>query len=163
MLYGRSVRGPMAILKRLWTQDVPDPEIKTTYQFVFDLKEKLEKTCQMAQQNLKTSSARYKKYYNSKARDRQLKAGDKVLVLLPTSNNKLLMQWKGPFVVTRKMSPFDYKVDVYGKVKPFYINMLRLYTERMNTDEQKDSNVLAEVSVAIIDIDQEEESKIETR
>ena len=159
MLYGRSVRGPMAILKELWTQDVPDPEIKTTYQFVFDLKEKLEKTCQMAQENLKTSSARYKKYYNSKARDRQLKAGDKVLVLLPTSNNKLLMQWKGPFVVTRKMSPLDYKVDVYGKVKPFHINMLRLYTERLNTDEQKDSNVLAEVSVAIIDIDQEEEEQ----
>lgn len=113
----------------------------------------------MAQENLKTSSARYKKYYNSKARDRQLKAGDKVLVLLPTSNNKLLMQWKGPFVVTRKMSPLDYKVDVYGKVKPFHINMLRLSTERLNTDEQKDSNVLAEVSVAIIDIDQEEEGQ----
>ena len=92
MLYGRSVRGPMAILKELWTQEVPDPEIKTTYQFVFDLKQKLEKTCQMAKENLKTSSARYKKHYNSKARDRQLKAGDKVLVLLPTSNNKLLMQ-----------------------------------------------------------------------
>ena len=62
-------------------------------------------------------------------------------------------------MVTRKMSPLDYKVDVCGKVKPFHINMLRLYTERMNTDEHKDSNVLAEVSVAIIDIDQEEEEQ----
>ena len=70
ILYRRSVHGPMAILKELWIQDVPDREIKTTYQFVFDLKEKLEETCQMAQENLKTSSARYKKYNNSKARDR---------------------------------------------------------------------------------------------
>ena len=57
------------------------------------------------------------------------------------------------------MSPLAYKADVYGMVKPFHINMLRVYTDRMNTDEQKDSNVLAEVSVAIIDIDQEEEEE----
>ena len=55
--------------------------------------------------------------------------------------------------------PLDYKVDVYGKVKPFCINMLRFYTDRMNTDERKDSNVLAKVSVAIKDIGQEEEEQ----
>lgn len=31
------------------------------------------------------------------------KPGEKVLLLLPTDNNKLLMQWKGPFeVIERK-------------------------------------------------------------
>ena len=29
MLYGRSVRGPMSILKELWTHDISDAETKT--------------------------------------------------------------------------------------------------------------------------------------
>ena len=56
--------------------------VKTTYQYIFDLKEKLEKTCEMTQENLRKSSARYKKAYNRKARDRKLNIGDKVLILL---------------------------------------------------------------------------------
>ena len=37
--------------------------------------------------------------------------------------------------------------------------MLRVYTDRVDRDQQKDSNVLAEVSVAIIDVDQDEEEE----
>lgn len=114
----------------------------------------------MAHENLKIASARYKKAYNRRARDRQLKAGDKVLVLLPTSNNKLLMQWKGPFVVTSKMGPLplDYRIDINGKLKPFHINMLRLYNERSDAVNQGgNEDVLAEVGVAIVDVDHEEE------
>jgi hypothetical protein len=41
-----------------------------------------------------------------------MNVGDKVLVLLPTDSNKLLMQWKSPFCVTRKLNKVDYQVDV---------------------------------------------------
>ena len=156
LLYGRSVRGPMTILKELWTHEVQDPEVKTTYQYIFDLKERLERTCELARENLGKSSARYKVAYNRKARDRQLKAGDKVLILLPTSTNRMLMQWKGPYVITEKVGPLDYRVDTKGKLKTFHINMLRLYVER--EDKQIDENdALAEASVAIIDIEQNED------
>ena len=37
LLYGRSVRGPMTILRELWTNEQPNNEIKTTYQYVIDL------------------------------------------------------------------------------------------------------------------------------
>jgi len=50
LLYGRTVRGPMMILRELWTKDVSDPDIKTTYQYVIDLKERLEETCKIAQE-----------------------------------------------------------------------------------------------------------------
>ena len=112
----------------------------------------------MAHENLKAASARYKKAYNRKARDRQLKVGDKALVLLPTSNNRLLMQWKGPFVVTSKTGPLDYKIDINGKLKQFHINMLRWYTERVKpVNHGGTSDVLAEVGVAIVDMDHEED------
>ena len=44
LLYGRTVRGPMRILKELWTKEVDEPEVKTSYQYVFDLRERLEET-----------------------------------------------------------------------------------------------------------------------
>ena len=131
LLYGRTVRGPMAILKELWSGEMDESsEVKTTYQYVLDLRQRLEDTCQMAQKELQKSSVKYKKYYDRKCKSRSLKVGDKALILLPTDNNKLLLQWKGPFVVTEKRSPYDYQLDVNGKNKTFHINLLKQYIDR---------------------------------
>jgi hypothetical protein len=130
LLYGRTVRGPLAILKELWTKEVPDPEVKNTYQYVFDLRERLEETCKIAQEELKLASKKYKTYYDAKARKRNLRVGDKVLLLLPTDNNKLLMQWKGPFEIVEKLNSLDYRIVVGGKTKTFHANLLKLYVER---------------------------------
>jgi len=107
-VYGRSVRGPMTILKELWTKEISDPEIKSTYQFVIDLRDKLESTCKLAKENLKLASSKYKVLYDRTAKVRNLKVGDKVLVFLPTDKNKLLMQWKGPFPIVGKIGNADY-------------------------------------------------------
>ena len=52
LLYGRHVRGPLSILKQLWTKDIQDNEVRTTYQYVVDLRERLEETCQIVQEQL---------------------------------------------------------------------------------------------------------------
>lgn len=41
--------------------------------------------------------------------------GEKVLVLLPTASNKLLIQWKGSFTIVEKVGKVDYKIDRCGK------------------------------------------------
>ena len=87
----------MQVLRELWTKDIEDPRVRTTYQYVLDLRDRLESTVSLAQQNLQNMSKKYKKYYNRKSRRRHLKVGSKVLVLLPTKTNKLLMSWKGPY------------------------------------------------------------------
>ena len=46
LLYGRAVRGPMFILKELWTKELEEPEVKKSYQYVFELREKLEDNSQ---------------------------------------------------------------------------------------------------------------------
>ncbi|GFO40116.1 gypsy retrotransposon integrase-like protein 1 [Plakobranchus ocellatus] len=53
LLYARPVRGPMTILRELWTEDITDEEVKTTYQYVIDLREKMEKVIEVAHDNLK--------------------------------------------------------------------------------------------------------------
>lgn len=40
------------------------------------------------------------------------------------------MQWKGLFIVVGKVGIFDYRVDVQGKIKIFYVNFLKRYLER---------------------------------
>ncbi|CAC5377450.1 unnamed protein product [Mytilus coruscus] len=48
LVYGKQVREPMAILKELWTKEMDDPEVKSTYQYVIDLRERLDATCELA-------------------------------------------------------------------------------------------------------------------
>ncbi|XP_065930630.1 uncharacterized protein [Magallana gigas] len=63
----------MRILRELWTKEVTDPDIKTTYQYVVDLKDRLQSTCELAKENQQKSSQRYRTYYNKRARQRDMK------------------------------------------------------------------------------------------
>lgn len=63
-----------------------------------------------------------------------MKEGEKVLVLLPTASNKLLMQWRGPYIIVQKVGSVDYKIDIDGKLKMFHANMLKRYVDRQDDD-----------------------------
>nr|KAG5694954.1 hypothetical protein BaRGS_031237 [Batillaria attramentaria]KAG5695632.1 hypothetical protein BaRGS_029122 [Batillaria attramentaria] len=63
--------------------------------------------------SLEKERSRQKRYYDKNARNRKFVIGDKVLVLLPTSTNKLLAQWQGPFEVLRVVSPVDYEIPLH--------------------------------------------------
>ena len=133
LLYGRAVRGPMTILKQLWTKEVEEPEVKNSYQYVFELREKLEDTLKLAHSELEKAQQKGKHYYDRKSKVRKFQPGEKVLVLLPTDHNKLLMQWKGPFEVSSVVGLNDYKVKVKGKEKVYHANLLKKYFEREET------------------------------
>ncbi|XP_041365121.1 uncharacterized protein LOC121380393 [Gigantopelta aegis] len=149
LLYGRTVRGPMQILKELWTDEITDPEIKTTYQYVIDLRERLEETCMLAHNELEKSSTRYRKYFNSKAKDRQLKVGDQVLLLLPKYKNKLEMMWQGPNRIVEKLGSLDYRIKMdNGKVKTFHVNMLKKYLDR---PKEENRERIETVCVAVVE------------
>lgn len=136
LLYGRSVRGPMSILKEVWTNEKTEPEVKVTYQYVLDLQNRLQETCDVAKEGLQKAQGKQKKYYDVKSRDRKFKVGDKVLLLLPTDGNKLLMQWKGPFEVIECRNDNNYRVQLESRVKLFHANMLKKYVERKQTKEE---------------------------
>ncbi|XP_040068703.1 uncharacterized protein LOC120841790 [Ixodes scapularis] len=130
LLYGRHVRGPLAILREVWTNVELDAELRTTYEHVLDLRNRLEETCKIAHEELARSGARYARYYNRKTKERSFQPGEKVLLLLPTDNNKLLLQWKGPFLVTRKTGEVDYEIQTATGLKLFHANLLKKYEER---------------------------------
>jgi transposase InsO family protein len=64
LLYGRRVRGPLTLLKELWGNNNLEPAVRNTYQYVFDLRQKLEETAKLAASNSETSSSLYKSYFD---------------------------------------------------------------------------------------------------
>lgn len=161
MIYGHVVRGPLSLLRELWEgneQEVGE-ETRTTYEYVIDLRERLHETCKVARQELEKAGESYQAYYDRKAKDRTLKIGQKVLLLLPTSNNKLLAQWKGPYVVIKKANRWNYVIDVDGSQRKFHINMLKLYHTR--DEDQTSRGGMVSASVAVINEELDEEGTIE--
>ena len=135
-LIGRTVRGPMSILRQLWTKETIDPEIKTSYQYVLDLKDKIESTCEIARAELAKSQQQNKKYFDKKAKHRSFSEGDQVLVLLSVEKNKLEMSWTGPFVVVSRIGLYNYKIrSNQGKIKTYHINMLKKWYQRDHVDD----------------------------
>ena len=120
LLYGRSVQTPMTILKELWTGEVAYQENVSTYQYVIDLRERIEETCALAKEQLSEIQKKNQKYYNRQARNRELQQGALVLLLLPTERNKLTLSWRGPFTVVGKVGNVDYKVEMASeRLRPF--------------------------------------------
>ena len=134
LLYGRTVKGPVQNLKELWFKEENGSEVTTSYQYVSELQERLDETMKLAQAELERNQIRNKKLYNRKAKKRVFQVGDKVLLLLPSDHNTLLMQWKGPFEVKGCRRGNNYQIEVSRKMKTFHVNLLKHYVERNNVE-----------------------------
>ncbi|KAL5479791.1 hypothetical protein EMCRGX_G023369 [Ephydatia muelleri] len=145
LLYGRSVRGPLDVLKETWKAREKTNESVLFYLMI--MRERLEKMSQLAQTNTSQAQQGQKTWYDKHARLRSFEPGDKVLVLLPTDTSKFLAQWKGPYPVVKRVSDVLHEVDMIGTQKRnciFHINMLKrwnevkslLYFEEDDADEE---------------------------
>ena len=126
LVYGRHVRGPLDVLKEAWASSRRSTESVVSY--VLTVQERLAKLRDIVRDNLEDARATQKKWYDRHARTQEFQPGDKVLVLLPTSTNKLLASWCGPYSVIRKVSPVNYEVEMADrrrKNRIFHLNMLR--------------------------------------
>ena len=87
LIYGHPVRGPLDILKESWQMDASTPESVASH--VIDTHEKLSKMSELVHENMAKAQKEQKRWYDRNARERSFQTGDQVLVLLPTSSNKL--------------------------------------------------------------------------
>jgi hypothetical protein len=75
LVYGRTVRGPMAILKQIWTDEQASEEVPTTYQYVVDLRNKLEEVAKLAQENLRDARGSQSQLLQQKDEGTSLRGG----------------------------------------------------------------------------------------
>ena len=118
----------MDILKEQWSNaEEPVDDILT---YVTKARERMEAAREIIIQNMKKSQNKQKEWYDLKAHDMKLRIGDQdlVLVLLPTSMNKLISQWHGPYEVTRVIGKVNYEIEMAEQRRKkviFHINMLK--------------------------------------
>ena len=86
-------------------------------------------------------------YYNKRARSRKFDVGDKVLLLLPSERNKVLLQWNGPYEVLEAVSMMNYKSNVKGVVNTYPANMLKLYVERQTVTSYRSAAIDAHCNI----------------
>ena len=143
------------VLRQLWTDEEADEEVLTTAEYVVELRNRLEETCALAQENLKTSAKRYAAAFNKKTVDRRFTVGDQVLLLLPEKHNKLQLCWQGPYQVLEKVGEADYRIRLKGRDKLFHANLLKRYVTR--TPEPEPDQVDSGVAVVVMEDAQEEQ------
>ena len=124
------MRGPITVLKDLWSNPEIGEDNRDVYQYIIDLRTKLDKCARLAYDQSKLSQEKFSSYFDLKARSRQLSVGDEALVLLPDCHNKLLVCWRGPFKVIQKLNKVNYVLDCNGTEKVYHINLLKKYFRR---------------------------------
>ncbi|XP_076434600.1 uncharacterized protein LOC143274616 [Babylonia areolata] len=110
LLYGRTVKGPMSILRRVWTQEdfQGDDPARTESEYVVDLRNRVKE----------------------RSKERWFDQGDEVLLLLLVRHNKLQVSWQGPFKVLERVGDWDYRISVRGKSKLYHANLLKKFLRR---------------------------------
>ncbi|XP_062421516.1 uncharacterized protein LOC134132872 [Pungitius pungitius] len=134
LLYGRQVRGPLDLLKERW--EGPKDGKCSVVHYVVQMRARLEEMTSLAQEHLNKAQQTQKVWYDKRAKERSLEPGQKVLLLLPTTENKLLAKWHGPYEVLRRTGRVTYAISMPErgkKTQNFHINLLKEFHPRKET------------------------------
>jgi len=102
LLFGCDVQGPLSLVYR---EMLGKDEVESNIcEFVLNLKDKLIQVTEIKLQQETSRKSKKKKWYDKKSRDRQFVPDDEVLALLPTSGNKNMSSWQGPYKIVEKMA-----------------------------------------------------------
>ncbi|GFN92657.1 Pol polyprotein [Plakobranchus ocellatus] len=97
LLFGRAPRGPMAMLYDLFTRQNVSADTYFQYHYIIDLHNKIKTSCRIAQDSASEVAEASRQRHEPKSRLKVFEPGDLVMVLLPKSNNKLVLHLQGPF------------------------------------------------------------------
>uniref|UniRef100_A0A3B3Q5E6 Integrase catalytic domain-containing protein n=1 Tax=Paramormyrops kingsleyae TaxID=1676925 RepID=A0A3B3Q5E6_9TELE len=139
LLYGRQVRGPLDVLRDAWEQ-ASEPQPVPVLQYVLQMRKKMEQMAKLVHVNMEKAQVRQKHGFDKKAKARVFRPGQEVLLLLPTSDNKLLARWQGPFRVLRKMGPATYEISMpqhRRKKQTFHVNLLKEWHSKGDSVSQQ--------------------------
>ncbi|MBN3286867.1 NYNRI protein, partial [Polyodon spathula] len=131
LLYSRQPRGILDLIREGWEEQ--SKESKNVVKYVLQLRDRLELVGRLAHDNLKAAQQKQQQSYNKNARIRNFRPGDKVLLLLPSSESKLFAKWQGPFQVIRAIGKVNYEIRQPGRRKEsqiYHVNLLKPWKER---------------------------------
>ncbi|CAM4593563.1 unnamed protein product [Caretta caretta] len=126
LLYRCHPRGILDIAKEIWEEE-PN-EGRNIIDHVLQMRERRAWVTPIVREHLEKAQEAQRTHYNRQAKVRQFQPGDRVMVLIPTAESKLLAQWQGPYEVVEPMGEVTYKVQQPGhwkKEQTYHINLLK--------------------------------------
>jgi len=143
LLYGRRMNGPLLILRQRWTKKQSDREVRTTYQYqyVVDFRNRLQETWNLAHVELRRKQVCQKRQFDYRAKEITFTAGEQVLVL-PTSDNKLLVQWKEPFEVLEQVESNDYRIQLTNRKMVLHATLLKRYIPAVTEENEPNGQTI---------------------
>ena len=130
LLFGRQPRTLLDMAAEHWEEE--EDESKNLLEYATQLKDSVVSLWDKARAHLERTQGKQKEVYDRHAKPRELKVGDQVLILLPTSDNKLLAKWQGPFRVLERVTPVTYRLEIPGRrggEQIYHINLLKKWVE----------------------------------
>jgi len=93
LVYGRTPRGHLAVLKESWAGErVTPPNIGVFVEsYLEDLRSKLLEASQIAEQHTQRAQSGYASHYNVRAKHKRFEVGDQAIVLAPEGGSKLVI------------------------------------------------------------------------
>lgn len=90
------------------------------------LRKELKETVTLAQYEFSQEQVRQKKHNDAAVRPRVIQLGQKVLLLLSSSKNKLLFQWQGLYKVVQRKEKVDYDTGIPNKgLKSYHVKFFK--------------------------------------
>ena len=134
LVFGRTVRGPLKLLKEGWLTEEP------SYQPVGSCLSSPYQTGSRWRTGSEESEAcAGKVWYDRKSKLHKFSVGDKVLVLLLLQNHTLQARYCGPYLVTKKVNDVDYVISTPDRQKTLrlcHVNTLKPYKEKVLVPDQ---------------------------
>lgn len=130
ILFGRKARTLLDMASEQWEEE--EEEGQPLCKYAAELKSSLSHIWGTVHEHMEKAQTAQKQQYDRNSLLREFQPGDKVLLLLPTTENKLLSKWQGPFVIERKITPVTYSVLQplrAGGKQIYHVNHLKKWEE----------------------------------
>ena len=135
LLYGYDIKGPLDIVKELWSCDDENKSELDLHSYIVKLRETMRVLSKTAVERELNVKHKIKERYDKNAKEERYEVGEKVFVMLPHKVNSLSPMWAGPYEILKILGPVDYLVLLHDRVKKtrvVHYNMLRKYQPRIN-------------------------------
>ena len=118
------------LTKEAWTAQTREETPAIVH--MMEMRERPQDMADVVKEAAEKAHSHQKSHYDQHAKKRALSPGDKALVLLLSSANKLKLEWAGPYQVLRQLNDVDYEVETPGRrreKKIFHINLLKKWND----------------------------------
>ncbi|XP_061098630.1 uncharacterized protein LOC133128839 [Conger conger] len=130
LLYGRRPRGLLDLAKEAWEQQ--PSRTRSLIEHVEQMDRRMAQIWPMMRAHMERAQREKARLYNRGAQVREFAPGDKVMILVPTSECKFLAQWHGPYEVVERTGPVNYRVRQPGRrhrLQIYHVNLMKRWHE----------------------------------